>query len=212
MQRLFKGLYLAAIIAEIVIRAPYNRRRRQLQMRDQRVSPLERGLLGLLFGTFLVSLVYIFSSWLDRANYRWSEQARQRAGGLGAALMGAAVLIFWRAHTDLGQNWSPSLEIAERQTLVTRGIYRHIRHPMYASQWAWSLGQMLLLQNWIAGPLGFVGFLPMYFLRVPREEQMMLEHFGDEYRDYMRRTGRVFPRLRREVAQPAFPKAPHSEA
>lgn len=191
MQRLFKGLYLAAMIAEIVIRAPYNRQRQ----RPKVVDPLERGLLGLLFGSFLVSLVYLFSSRLDRANYRWSEKARQRAGGLGAALMGVAVVIFWRAHADLGQNWSPTLEIAERQTLVTRGIYGYIRHPMYASQWVWSIGQMLLLQNWIAGPLGFVGFLPMYFLRVPREEQMMLEHFGDDYRDYMARTGRVFPRL-----------------
>lgn len=191
MQLLFKGLYLAAMIAEIVIRAPYNRQRQ----RPKVVDPLERGLLGLLFGSFLVSLVYLFSSRLDRANYRWSKKARQRAGGLGAALMGVAVVIFWRAHADLGQNWSPTLEIAERQTLVTRGIYGYIRHPMYASQWVWSIGQMLLLQNWIAGPLGFVGFLPMYFLRVPREEQMMLEHFGDDYRDYMARTGRVFPRL-----------------
>lgn len=197
MKHPFKMLYLVAMIAEIVIRAPYNRQRRQQEMRDQRVSPLERGLLGLLFGTFLVSMVYVFSSWLDRANYRWSEKTRQRAGGLGAALMGVAVLIFWRAHADLGQNWSPTLEIAERQTLVTRGIYRYIRHPMYASQWVWSVGQLLLLQNWIAGPLGFLGFLPMYFLRVPREEQMMLEHFGDEYRDYMAQTGRIFPRVRR---------------
>lgn len=189
----FKALYLAAITAETVIRVPYNRQRQ----RPKDVDPLERGLLGLLFGTFLVSLVYIFSSWLDRANYRWSEQTKARAGGLGAALMGIAVLIFWRAHADLGRNWSPTLEIAERQTLVTRGIYQYIRHPMYASQWVWSAGQMLLLQNWIAGPLGLLGFLPMYFLRVPREEQMMLEHFGDEYRDYMARTGRIFPRLGR---------------
>ncbi|HEY0737872.1 MAG TPA: protein-S-isoprenylcysteine O-methyltransferase [Herpetosiphonaceae bacterium] len=195
MQRWFKGLYLAAIIAETVIRAPYNRQRQ----RPKVVDPLERGLLGLLFGTFLISLVYVFSSWLDRANYRWSETTKARAGGLGAALMGVAVVIFWRAHADLGRNWSPTLEVAERQTLVTRGIYQYIRHPMYASQWVWSVGQALLLQNWIAGPLGFIGFLPMYFLRVPREEQMMLEHFGDDYRDYMAQTGRVFPRLRRQA-------------
>lgn len=197
MKRPSKVLYLVAMLAEIVIRAPYNRQRKQQAMRDQRVSGLERGLLGALFGTFLISMVYVFSSRLDRADYRWSEKTKQRAGGLGAVLMGVAIWIFWRAHRDLGQNWSPTLEIAERQTLVTRGIYQYIRHPMYASQWVWSVGQMLLLQNWIAGPLGFIGFLPMYFLRVPREEQMMLEHFGDEYRDYMSQTGRIFPRLRR---------------
>jgi protein-S-isoprenylcysteine O-methyltransferase Ste14 len=36
----------------------------------------------------------------------------------------------------------------------------------------------------------------MYFVRTPREEAMLVEFFGQEYRDYMRRTGRLFPRLR----------------
>lgn len=197
MNRLLKALYLAGMVAEIVIRAPYQRQRQQIQMRDQRISRLERGLLNLLFGSFLISLLYSCTSWLDRANYRWSATTKARAGGVGAALLGAAVWIFWRAHSDLGQNWSPSLEIAERQTLVTRGIYGYIRHPMYASQWLWSIGQLLVLQNWIAGPASLVGFLPLYLLRVPREEQMMLDHFSDDYRDYMARTGRVFPRIGR---------------
>lgn len=197
MNRKLKALYLAGIVAEIVIRAPYQRQRQQIQMRDQRVSLLERGLLNLLFGSFLISMVYSCTPWLDRANYRWSVTTKARAGGLGAALLGVAVWIFWRAHSDLGQNWSPSLEIAERQTLVTRGIYGYIRHPMYASQWLWSIGQLLVLQNWIAGPASLLGFLPLYLLRVPREEQMMLDHFSDDYRDYMTRTGRVFPRIGR---------------
>jgi protein-S-isoprenylcysteine O-methyltransferase Ste14 len=53
----------------------------------------------------------------------------------------------------------------------------------------------LLLQNWIAGWASLVLFLPVYLLRVPREEQMMLDEFAEEYRTYMNRTGRVIPRL-----------------
>ena len=68
-------------------------------------------------------------------------------------------------------------------------------HPMYASQWLWSVAQPLLLQNWIAGWSGLLLFLPLYLSRVPREEQMMLVQFGEAYRAYMRRTGRVIPRL-----------------
>jgi protein-S-isoprenylcysteine O-methyltransferase Ste14 len=195
---MLKALYLAGLAVEIAIRIPRERQRRQIQMRDQRVSLAERRLLGLLFiGTFLLPIVYIFTSWLDRADYRWSETTKVRAGGVGSIVLSAGLWLFWRAHVDLGQNWSPSLEIGERQTLVTCGVYRSIRHPMYASHWLWSIAQVLLLQNWIAGPAGLALFLPLYLMRVPQEEQMMLDHFGAAYRAYLLRTGGVIPRIRR---------------
>ena len=100
------------------------------------------------------------------------------------------------AHRDLGANWSPSLEINSQQTLTTEGVYGVLRHPMYASQCLYSLAQALLLQNWIAGLAGLAAFVPMYLVRVPREEQMMLDHFGDAYRAYGERTGGILPRLR----------------
>ena len=68
---------------------------------------------------------------------------------------------------------------------------------MYAAHWWWAIAQILLLQNWIAGLSLLVSFLPLYLVRVPREERMMLEQFGQEYRIYMSRTGRLFPRFRK---------------
>ena len=75
-------------------------------------------------------------------------------------------------------------------------MFRRIRHPIYAGMWLWASAQPLLLQNWIAGFAFLVLFTPLYLLRVPREEQMMLDHFGEDYRRYLARTGRVLPRLR----------------
>lgn len=66
---------------------------------------------------------------------------------------------------------------------------------MYASQWLLDLAQILLLPNWIAGLCGLLFFLPLYFVRVPREEQMMLQQFDEQYRVYMERTGRVVPKM-----------------
>jgi protein-S-isoprenylcysteine O-methyltransferase Ste14 len=66
---------------------------------------------------------------------------------------------------------------------------------MYASQWVMSLAQILLLQNWLAGPAGLICFIPFYFLRAPAEEKMMLEIFGQEYRQYMENVGGVIPKL-----------------
>jgi len=197
MKRQFSAIYFAGIVAEIVLRLPYDRRRRQIPKADQRVSAAEQGLLGGLFvGLMLLPLIYALTPWLDRADFRISPATRARAGWAGSAILAAAIWLFWRAHRDLGANWSPSLEIGEAHTLVTRGVYRHIRHPMYASQLLWSVAQPLLLPNWLAGPASLAAFLPLYLSRVPNEERMMLDHFGEAYRDYCARTGRVLPRLR----------------
>lgn len=197
MKMILAGIYFAGMIAEIVVRAPYNKRRKKIAKTDQRVSTMEVVVLALFFiGNFVVPAVYAFTPWLDFANYNLPQTLSVVLGIIGAVVLLAAVWVFWRAHRDLGTNWSPTLEINAEQTLVTHGIYGVIRHPMYASQFVWVIAQALLLQNWIAGLAGIVCFLPLYLLRVPREEQMMLDHFGEAYRDYSARTGRVLPNLR----------------
>jgi protein-S-isoprenylcysteine O-methyltransferase Ste14 len=154
----------------------------------------ERTLVGLVFvGMFFIPAVYALTSWLDRAEYRLPEETKVRVGGVGTVIMAVAVWLFWRSHVDLGRNWSPSLQLWEGHTLVTKGVYHSIRHPMYASMWLWGIAQALLLQNWISGWASLMLFLPLYLLRVPREEQMMLEHFGEAYRAYIDRTERIIP-------------------
>jgi len=112
---------------------------------------------------------------------------------LGIAADLACLWLFHRTHRDLGHNWSVSLDLRERHTLVTTGVYGLVRHPMYAGFWLMALAQVLLLPNWVAGPAGLVGFGILFFGRIGREEAMMMTAFGDEYRDYMRRTARVVP-------------------
>jgi len=101
--------------------------------------------------------------------------------------------MFHRTHEALGRNWSVTLEVRENHRLVTEGIYRYLRHPMYTAFWLWALAQALLLPNCIAGPAGLLGFGTLYFFRVNREEQLMLDTFGEEYRAYMARTRRIIP-------------------
>lgn len=189
---IYTVIFFLAIVAEMIIRAPLNEKRKREKMSERRVTTQEKILLFFLWiGMFILPIIYAASNWLDFANYTLPAWA----GGLGIALIIAAVVVFWRAHADLGLNWSPTLEIREKHELITRGIYSVIRHPMYASQVLWSLAQILLLQNWIAGFSSLFAFIPFYFLRVAAEERLMLEQFGDQYRSYMQNVGGVFPKL-----------------
>jgi protein-S-isoprenylcysteine O-methyltransferase Ste14 len=191
-----KTLYFLALLAQVVIRIPHEQRRRKTLMAVERVNTLERTLVSLLFvGIVFAPAIYASTSLLDRANYRLPLEAQRSVGGVGAMLMTLAIWLFWRSHADLGRNWSPSLQLREGHELVTEGVYRYVRHPMYASEWLWSIAQALLLQNWVAGWAGLALFTPLYVMRVPREEQMMLDRFGAEYRSYMNRTGRIVPQL-----------------
>jgi protein-S-isoprenylcysteine O-methyltransferase Ste14 len=103
--------------------------------------------------------------------------------------------LFYRVHQELGRNWSDSLEVREQHKLVTDGLYRYVRHPMYTAFFMWALAQALLLPNWIAGPAGLVGVGILCLRRVGRGEAMMLESLGEEYRAYMARTARLIPHI-----------------
>jgi len=189
---IFTVVYWLGLAVEVAIRVPVHRARRQTQTVDRWTSRTEVALLNLLSAAmFFLPLVYSLTPWLDFADYRLPVPA----GWAGVVLLAGAVWLFWLSHRDLSTNWSPTLEIHPGHQLVTSGIYRCIRHPMYASQWLWVLAQPLLLWNWIAGPANLLLFIPFYLLRVRAEEQMMLEHFGEQYRRYMQETGAIFPKL-----------------
>ena len=189
---IFEISYWSALVVEMVVRAPINKERQKEKMTEQRVSSQEKNLLILLLtGMFIVPLIYSASNWLDFANYSLPTWA----SWLGVVLIILALIVFWRAHADLKTNWSPSLEIREKHELITHGIYGYIRHPMYASQWLWVIAQPLLLQNWLAGWLDLFVFILFYVLRVRAEEKLMIDTFGDQYRDYMKKVGGVFPKF-----------------
>ena len=188
----WNSVFLIGFIAYTGVRAVFARRTKHNEKTVRRVDALEKILLAIVIPTStLLPLVYLFTSWLAFADYHLPTFAPW----CGVVLMLAALWLFWRSHADLGLNWSATLEMRKGHQLVTQGVYRSIRHPMYASIWLFCFAQGLLLENWLAGWSACVAFAVMYFLRTPREEQMMCEAFGQEYRDYMRQTGRLFPRL-----------------
>jgi protein-S-isoprenylcysteine O-methyltransferase Ste14 len=187
----FKIAYWAGLVIQIVIRYPFQKMHQSTPKAERRESRTEQVLLTVLSATLLLPLIYTLTNWLDFANYSlpaWMSW-------LGVLVLASGLFVFARGHRDLKSNWSPTLEIRKDHTLVTDGIYRTIRHPMYASQWLLAIAQILLLTNWLAGPISFIFTIPFYILRVRAEEKMMLDTFGEQYRQYMQKVGGIIPKL-----------------
>ena len=183
-------VFLLGIVAWYVIRYPFQRRAKRLGVARSVGGTRDRILLVIAaLGQFLVPAIYAVSGQPAFADYRFSAVQ----AGLGVIVLIAALALFRVTHKQLGRNWSISLETREQHKLVTDGLYAWVRHPMYSSFILSAVAQVLLLQNWIAGPVGLVAIAILFFMRVPREEQVMVETFGEEYRDYMRRTARIVP-------------------
>ncbi len=185
-----KVIFVVGLVVFGFVRIPFEVRALRLSSRTSVREPTERVLFAMAaLGLWLVPLSYAFFDFLEGADRTFVPAL----AWIGAALYLAGQAVLYRAHTALGRNFSGRLVIRDDHTLVTRGIYAYVRHPIYSGFWLWALGQALLLPNWIAGLAGVIGFGLLYFLRVGREERLMIDTFGDSYRAYMARTPRVFP-------------------
>ena len=115
-----------------------------------------------------------------------------RWAGFGLGLISVAFWTWTQIHLDT--QWSAQLQLRQGHHLVTSGPYTRIRHPLYLAMFGWAAALGLLTANWIFAAVTVLTIAGTV-ARVPKEEKMMIEAFGDEYKTYMQRTGRFFPRL-----------------
>jgi protein-S-isoprenylcysteine O-methyltransferase Ste14 len=184
-----KALVLAGTAVMIAIRAPHGHRNRSVKVAASYKTRLETGLLILAWIGFVVPLIWVASPAFSFAEFPLL------AGPLVTGVMCLAIglWLFYRSHADLGTNWSITLELHEQHHLITQGVYRRIRHPMYLALALYSVGQALIIPNWVAGPSNLVAFAILLALRIRAEERMMIEGFGAEYAAYSMRTKRFIP-------------------
>ena len=183
------AVFLSLLIF-VLIRWPHGNRNKERPVNDDRVDGLEVGLLtGATLGTTLLPILWITTPLFDFAEY----PLHPAAFGIGVALAVWGLWLFYCSHRDLGTLWSPTLKLREEHQIVTSGIYRRIRHPMYSAMMILGVAQILFLPNWFVGPTYLLTFGLLYLLRVGREEQMMRDRFGATYEAYMKQTGRLLP-------------------
>jgi protein-S-isoprenylcysteine O-methyltransferase Ste14 len=157
--------------------------------REGRALFVARTLVLLFLAAVLVSYA-LDSPWLRALSIPLPGGLRWAGFGLGLCGLG---LWTW-TQAVLGREYSPQLLLREQHRLVTRGPYARIRHPMYTAMSVVGIAFALVTANGCF-VLFAVALIAGFVARAPREEHMMLQAFGEEYRAYMQRTGRFLPRL-----------------
>ena len=195
METLFRIILPVLIIAFAAHRGYYVKNHSQpedvtLKKRQEGIASRVSGVLGLI-GFISVIAFVINPNWLAFASLSFPVWLRWI--GIALALAGFA-LLQW-AQVTLGKSWSDTPRMMKEQTLITSGPYQFIRHPIYTA-FVLILGSALLISaNWFIG-LAWLGMTVLEVAsRVGFEESLMLEYFGDQYREYMKKTGRLLPRL-----------------
>jgi protein-S-isoprenylcysteine O-methyltransferase Ste14 len=192
---IYRFLVLILLLAFVAHRAYYTRKLPPVE--GETVDKLQPGPLAkvasLIFMLALASsLVYIFfPSWIAWAALPLPAWARW----LGVGLTLAGFLLLEWSQRALGRNWSDQPRITQEQHVVQNGPYRWVRHPIYTA-FMLILGSTLLISaNWLVGGLWIAAVSLDIIPRMRYEEAAMLQQFGEEYRQYQQRTGRLIPFL-----------------
>jgi protein-S-isoprenylcysteine O-methyltransferase Ste14 len=164
----------------------------------EKISSRDEGGLVLnlrrIFGLalWLSTLVYLINPhWMAWGSLPLPGWARWS----GVVILASCVpLIYW-VFSSLGNNVTHTVAIRKEHNLVSHGPYRWVRHPLYTVGCLAFAGFSLLAANWFIFATLILVF-PVLMVRTVTEEARLTERFGDDYRQYMERTGRYLPRLR----------------
>ena len=140
---------------------------------------------------WLSPFVYLINpDWMVWSKIGLPEWIRWLGVGLGVL---CTLGIYW-LFSSIGSGITATSATRQRHTLVTRGPYRWVRHPLYTFGSSMFVAFGMMADNWFIALLGVLAFIAMA-IRTPKEEANLIEKFGDEYRAYMQRTGRFLPKF-----------------
>jgi protein-S-isoprenylcysteine O-methyltransferase Ste14 len=140
---------------------------------------------------WLSPFVYLINpGWMRWSKIGLPDPVRWLGVGIGTLCV---LGIYW-LFSSIGSGITPTSATRKEHKLVTNGIYRYIRHPLYTVGSSMFISFGMMADNWFIAALGILTFILMA-IRTPKEESNLIEKFGDGYREYMKRTGRFLPKL-----------------
>ncbi len=172
-------------------------RRKANKVTGEKVSWKDEGIVmilllrigGLLFWFSLIGYLIHppILAWSKVGLPEWSRWI-----GVGTGFI-CAILIYW-LFSSIGSNISPTVGTRKEHKLITHGIYRWVRHPLYSVGTLLFLSFAAIADSWFIAVMAVLAFI-LLALRLPNEEAHLIEKFGDEYREYMKTTGAFLPKF-----------------
>jgi protein-S-isoprenylcysteine O-methyltransferase Ste14 len=168
---------------------------------DNKATKIAKGYFRYIRGAARKSILYggaifyIFGSLVSILDFIVFQQAAYRfdfVNLVGFALIIAGLGLRVQAQRTLGKYFSPVTKVLPEHKLIKYGIYRHVRHPIY-------LGSLLaffsvpLIFHSIYGLIVIALAIPFMLHRIRVEEQMLIDKFGEEYRDYIKNSKKLIP-------------------
>ncbi len=197
-ESIFRVAFWVLIVGVMVMRIYFTLKVRRT---GERVMPDREAVEREGRGMFAVRVILVFillgwlvlytlnPTWLRVLSVPFPDWLRWIGFALGLASLG-----FWSwTQVALGKEWSPQLQLRKDHHLVTTAPYARIRHPLYTAMFGYGTSLALVTANWFFIVFAIVTIAGLC-ARVPKEEEMMLKEFGEEYKAYMLRTGRFFPK------------------
>jgi len=188
----YKLALLILMFVFMAVRAPSVIKYKTTKKKVRKSTTADLILIGFsTLGMMIFPLIYVFSSIFDRFTMHLPDFIRIT----GILLYIASIILMYLVLKELGRDWSMKLELGHNHRLVTSGPCRLVRHPMYTAFYLMMIGQLLLTSNWFVGFYGVAIWTLFCIIRIPEEEKMMTEEFGDDYLAYSRETGSLLPKF-----------------
>jgi protein-S-isoprenylcysteine O-methyltransferase Ste14 len=193
-ETLFRIALLVIIVLTMTVTIPFRLQASKTKERfdrkqEGRMLAIALRLLGL--GLWVSTFLYL----IDPSLTSWSRLPMPmgiRWIGVGVGVLCPA-LFYWTL-SSLGRNLTDTVGTRLNAYLVTHGPYRWVRHPFYVCAALLMTAVTVLTANALIGFCS-LGVLSLLALRTPREEAVLVERFGDAYRNYQNQTGRFWPRF-----------------
>ncbi len=113
---------------------------------------------------------------------------------IGATIFIVGMIITVSAQMTLKRNYSGTLRIRDGHTLITHGIYSHVRHPVYTGVILRAIAIPIYTTSLPGLLIALLG-IPLFNYRIGNEEKMLIQEFGDQYTEYIKTTPKLIPRI-----------------
>ncbi len=187
------------MVAIFVISASISKyHRRKAKLSGEAISRRDEGGVAMLLrAAVALPLMLSFLAYMINPSWMaWSEMALPVwARWVGVGLGIACLPLLWTLFQSIGSNISETVLTKKNHRLVMTGPFRWIRHPLYTVAMLLFFSYGLMASNWWMMMFTAIGLVMIVVLVIPEEEAELIAKFGDEYRSYQERVGKLLPRL-----------------